>query len=201
MKKKILDCAIADFLVYGFKNVTMDDLAQKMGISKKTIYGCYATKQDLVADAAHTVFEKVSTTIQKIHSEEIDPIKSLFDIKKEVTKYYIDVQNSPQYQLQKYYPEIWASIKSKELSKFGKLMIQSLKKGVKMGLFRPDIDCEFIALLYFNGIRGIRDHELFPAQKYKFEDLIIQYFSYHLRAIATPKGLKLFNSYNSAETP
>ena len=97
MKKKILDCAIADFLVYGFKNVTMDDLAQKLGISKKTIYDNFSTKQELVAEAANTIFENVSSTIQKIHREEIDPVKSLFDIKKEVTKYYNDVQNSPQY--------------------------------------------------------------------------------------------------------
>lgn len=201
MKKKILDCAIADFLVYGFKNVTMDDLAQKLGISKKTIYDNFSTKQELVAEAANTIFENVSSTIQKIHREEIDPVMSLFDIKKEVTKYYNDVQNSPQYQLQKYYPEIWASIKSKELKKFGKLMTKSLEKGVIMGLFRADIDCEFISLLYFNGIRGIRDPKLFPPQHYKFEDLLMQYFSYHLSAIATPKGLELFKSYNAASQP
>ena len=82
MKKKILDCAIADFLVYGFKNVTMDDLAQKLGISKKTIYDNFSNKQELVAEAANTIFENVSSTIQKIHREEIDPVKSLFDIKK-----------------------------------------------------------------------------------------------------------------------
>ena len=80
-------------------------------------------------------------------------------------------------------------------------MTKSLEKGVKMGLFRADIDFEFISLLYFNGIRGIRDPKLFPPQHYKFEDLLMQYFSYHLRAIATPKGLELFNSYNAASKP
>ena len=39
MKEKILHKATDLFLNFGFKSVTMDDLAQEMGISKKTISG------------------------------------------------------------------------------------------------------------------------------------------------------------------
>ena len=45
------------FLEYGFKSVTMDDIAEKLGISKKTIYANYATKTLLVQDVAFNILE------------------------------------------------------------------------------------------------------------------------------------------------
>jgi len=35
------------FMQYGLKSVSMDDIANKMGISKKTIYQYYADKEAL----------------------------------------------------------------------------------------------------------------------------------------------------------
>ena len=49
MKEKILEKAGDMFLTLGFKSVTMDDLAQQMGISKKTIYTHFENKTKLVA--------------------------------------------------------------------------------------------------------------------------------------------------------
>ena len=72
---------------------------------------------------------------------------------------------------------------------------ESLKKGIKMGLFRKEIRIKFITRIYFNGLRGIRDINLFPLDKYKIDELITDFFEYHLRAISTKKGLSLLKNY------
>ena len=200
MKEKILERAVQDFLSYGFKNVTMDDLAQKLGISKKTIYEYFDNKNQLVFEASHAIFDTVMADITNIYKQETNPIQGLFEIKKLALKFLIDDQQSPQYQLQKYYPKIYSELKEKELTVLGSQFKKSLEKGIKTGLFRSEIDTDFVTRLYFNGIRGIRDISLFPVKKYKIEKLLIQYFEYHFRAIATPKGLELFQSYNAKET-
>jgi AcrR family transcriptional regulator len=200
MKEKILERAVQDFLSYGFKNVTMDDLAQKLGISKKTIYEYFDNKNQLVFEASHAIFDTVMADITNIYKQETNPIQGLFEIKKIALKFLIDDQQSPQYQLQKYYPKIYSELKEKELTVLGSHFKKSLEKGIKTGLFRSEIDTDFVTRLYFNGIRGIRDISLFPVKKYKIEKLLIQYFEYHFRAIATPKGLELFQSYNAKET-
>lgn len=200
MKEKILERAVQDFLSYGFKNVTMDDLAQKLGISKKTIYEYFDNKNQLVFEASHAIFDTVIADITNIYKQETNPIQGLFEIKKIALKFLIDDQQSPQYQLQKYYPKIYSELKEKELTVLGSQFKKSLEKGIKTGLFRSEIDTDFVTRLYFNGIRGIRDINLFPVKKYKIEKLLIQYFEYHFRAIATPKGLELFQSYNAKET-
>ena len=57
-------------------------------------------------------------------------------------------------------------------------------------MFRAGIDVEFVSRLHLNGMRGIRDIEIFPIEQFKIEELFENYLDYHLRAIITPKGLE-----------
>ena len=51
MKEEIVEQAIRLFLQYGFKSITMDEIAQQMHISKKTIYAHFSNKEVLVEQA------------------------------------------------------------------------------------------------------------------------------------------------------
>ena len=71
----------------------------------------------------------------------------------------------------------------------------SLNKGVETGVFRPNIDVDFIARLYFNGMTGIKDEAIFPRTKFTMEYLIENFLEYHLRAIVTEKGFTILNQF------
>ena len=60
MKNTIIEKASKLFLQLGFKSVTMDDLADSMGVSKKTLYIHFDNKHQLVSEAANSIFEKVT---------------------------------------------------------------------------------------------------------------------------------------------
>jgi len=197
MKKKILETARTEFIQYGFKSVTMDDIAKLLSISKKTIYEHFANKTELVKACVEFVFDELSQDISQIQKLESNPIEGLFEIKKIAIKHMANKSRSPQFQLQKYYPEIYTKLKQKELKTMGKGFKKSLKRGIEMKLFRPAIDIEFITRLYFNGITGLRNPELFPATEYDSSDLLENYLDYHLRAIATSKGIALLEQYTT----
>ena len=197
MKKKILETARTEFIQYGFKSVTMDDIAKLLSISKKTIYEHFANKTELVKACVEFVFDELSQDISRIQKLESNPIEGLFEIKKIAIKHMANKSRSPQFQLQKYYPEIYTKLKQKELKTMGKGFKKSLKRGIEMKLFRPAIDIEFITRLYFNGIIGLRNPELFPATEYDSSDLLENYLDYHLRAIATAKGVALLEQYTT----
>jgi len=197
MKKKILETARTEFIQYGFKSVTMDDIAKLLSISKKTIYEHFANKTELVKACVEFVFDELSQDISQIQKLESNPIEGLFEIKKVAIKHMANKSRSPQFQLQKYYPDIYTKLKQKELKTMGKGFKKSLKRGIEMKLFRPAIDIEFITRLYFNGITGLRNPELFPATEYDSSDLLENYLDYHLRAIATSKGIALLEQYTT----
>ena len=69
-------------------------------------------------------------------------------------------------------------------------MLQNIQKGIESGLYRADIDIDFISRIYFTGLTGIKNTEIFPTDNFEVNALTKQYLEYHLRAIVTKKGLE-----------
>jgi hypothetical protein len=129
-----------------------------------------------------------------------DPIIELYLIKKEALNHLSNEKNSPVYQLQKYYKTIYQKLKAKEFEVLGSFFSESIKKGIETGLFRPEVDINFVTRIFFNGIRGIQDIELFPIEEFKIDQLLINFSEYHLRAICTPDGIQKLNNYKKELT-
>ena len=197
MKGTIIKEASKLFLQLGFKTVTMDDLAVSLGISKKTLYIHFENKQQLVYEVAQAIFEKITKDILKIKESCSNPIEEFHFVRLEAMKYLGNEKTSPNYQLQKYYPKIYMDLRTKEYQYLGKMVRDSLQDGINSGLFRAGIDLEFVSRLHINGLRGIRDIEIFPIEQFKIEELFENYLDYHLRAIITPKGYETLTLFKS----
>tara|TARA_R100001369_G_scaffold88187_1_gene124396 strand:- start:1235 stop:1840 length:606 start_codon:yes stop_codon:yes gene_type:complete len=195
MKEKIIIKAAEMFLSLGFKSVTMDDISNEMGISKKTIYTHFKNKTELVKESVLSVFQGITCGIDNILLENKDPIEELYEIKKFVMLRLKDEKSSPQYQLQKYYPEIYTMIKAKKYENMAACTVENLNRGVEKGVYRKNIDVDFISNLYFSGIDSINDETLFPASQFSKTQLMEDYLEYHLRGIVTPKGLQTLNKF------
>lgn len=195
MREEIVRESTTLFLHYGFKSVTMDEIAQHMRISKKTIYIHFPNKEQLVEESAIAHFEYIIGRIKTISNQAKDPIIELYQLKKEATQHLSNEKNSPQYQLQKFYPKIYVKLKKREFKELGKFFSNSIRKGVETGLFRTDLDIDFVTRIFFNGIRGISDIELFPIENYKIDQLMIAFSEYHLRAISTTAGIEKLEKY------
>lgn len=197
MKDKILEKSQELFLNLGFKSVTMDEIANSLGISKKTLYKHYSNKTQLVEQVTDHLFDNICCEIDSVYDLDLNPIEELFEIKKVVLQNLKDEKSSPQYQLQKYYPKIYLELKNKQFGVMQGSIKENLSTGIELNLYRNDIDIEFISRLYFHGLVGVRDRDLFPLQQYSMNDLITNYLDYHLRGIATDKGIaELENQLN-----
>ncbi len=196
MKEQIIITASRLFLNHGFKSVTMDDIARELAISKKTIYGFFNTKAELVAATAAHVFAQVSAKIERICCENCDvsPIHNLFHICNFISK-HLKQDNAPEYQLQKYYPQIAASLTEKKFKLITEGIIENLNRGIAKGLYRPDIDKTIVARIYFSSVSAISTSEIFRLPTYKLTEVMRTFILYHIRAIATPLGLEELNRY------
>ena len=193
VKENILHKATELFLNLGFKSVTMDDIANEMGISKKTIYANYSTKTKLVEASTNYLFDGISYGIESILERRDNPIEELYKIKQFVMQHLKGEKTSPIYQLQKYYPEIHAILKSKQLEMMEECVVDNLHRGVDQGLFRKEIPVDFISRIYFSGVSSIKDNDIFPELKFTKKSLIENHLEYHLRGICTQKGLEVMN--------
>lgn len=193
MKDKILQKATDMFLSIGYKSVTMDDIAKELSISKKTIYTHFGNKTDLVDESTCQLFEQIEEGINTICSKGLNAIKELFEIKQFVMKQLKDEESSPVYQLQKFFPDIHHELKTKQLKVVNDCILTNIKKGITDKIYRDNLNQQFIANIYYVGVMGIKDEEIFPKEQFKQKQLMEYILDYHIRAIATTKGLEILN--------
>lgn len=191
MQEQIIEKATEMYLTLGFKSVTMDDIANEMGISKKTIYQHFANKNDLVEAVTMQMFDTISCGIDQICLEDKNPITEIFEIKNFVMQNLKDEKASPIYQLQKYFPKTFKCLRNKQFDKMEDCVIRNLKKGIELGLYRNDLNLDFVSRIYYSGIHSTKDKEVFPDTMFNAVQLEEMYLEYHLRGIVTEKGLKV----------
>ncbi|WP_435624231.1 TetR/AcrR family transcriptional regulator [Flagellimonas sp.] len=194
MREEILHKATELFLNLGFKSVTMDDLANEMGISKKTIYTHFENKTKLVEESTMDLFWFISNGIDEIVALKKNPIEELYEIKKFAMLHLKDEKSSPQYQLQKYYPKIHDALRKKQFDIMQDCVLDNVKRGMDLGIYRNNLNIEFVSRIYFSGVISIKDNSLFPMRIFSMPQLMDYFLEYHLRGIVTPDGRKKLNS-------
>ncbi|MGC1632407.1 MAG: TetR/AcrR family transcriptional regulator [Gelidibacter sp.] len=197
MRENIINKAADLFLTLGVKSVTMDDIANELGISKKTIYVHFENKTKLVEATTLEMFELIAEGIDAICLLGKNPIEEIYDIKRLVLEHLKDEKSSPYHQLQKYYPKIFNSIKSKQYGLMEDCVAHNLNRGIALGLYRDNIQIEFISKIYFTCIMALKDKQLFPLIDFSMNSLMDHYLEYHVRGICTPKGLEVLTRINN----
>lgn len=186
MKAKIIRKASEMFLKLGFKSITMDDIANEMCISKKTIYKHFANKKNLIQQSSAMLHEEIHQGIDLIIAKNYNAIEENFEILKLFKEIFKTTDTSPLYQLKKHYPEIHQEIVEKEIEVSSQCLQNNLLKGITEKLYRKEISIEACIRFYYTIIMNI--HENTPCEQ-KSQELEILALEYHTRAIATPLGI------------
>jgi len=191
MKENILQKAGEIFLKLGFKSVTMDDIANEMGISKKTIYKYFHNKEELVDESLSYLHELIHNSVSCICEKGFNAIEENFEIKNTFKDLFKNTDDSPMYQLQKYYPKTYNKLMADEFCMFKDCILKNIEKGINEGLYRKDIELEIITKFYFSLVMSVHDTNLHKYNKNTINSLEMIALEYHTRAIATEKGIKI----------
>nr|WP_201764115.1 TetR/AcrR family transcriptional regulator [Nonlabens dokdonensis] len=199
MKEHIIQTSLDLFLTLGFKSVTMDEIATKLGMSKKTLYNHFKNKNQLVDVSSLQLCTHICNGVDQIvDGENENAIEELYTVKKFVMEHLKGDDTSPVYQLQKYYPDTHKKITDMQYAHMENCIKKNVTRGIEKGLYRDNIDADFVARMYFIGIQGIKNLNIFPAQKYPVNELYDQYLDYHIRGIVTPQGRKILNKITNS---
>ncbi len=190
MKDRIIKKSVELHFKYGINNVTMDQIAKDLGISKKTIYQYVENKNDLVNETVNYIFDEIQTKIDKICLMKLNPYEEILSVKKIVQDMLKKNQASPHYQLKKYYPEIAKSLEEKKFKSIMECLDHNLKKGIKQGYYKTDLNKEFIKRMYFSNTLSLGNPNLFPPEIFDKIDIMNEFIKMFLTGISTKKGRK-----------
>jgi AcrR family transcriptional regulator len=189
-KNKILEGAEALFMRYGFKSITMDDIARELGISKKTLYQYFTDKLDLVNQAVENHLNTEQEFCINMLKNEKDPIAFLLAISENFANEAKHINTAVLFDLRKYFKEAWDKIESYSNDFIYGQVLQNLKDGKENGLYRSELNENVIALYYVNMVQFMVNPENYQKEIRDFQTLHKELVIYHLRGILTEKGLK-----------
>ena len=190
MKEDIVKRALNDFMQYGFKTFTMDDLANKMGMSKKTLYEYFPSKSDLVEATLDYALEMSCKNADTFVQGEGSVIENVYRNQKKVQEVFNINSDRPIWELQKYYPKTYERMEG-EFAKTDALFIDKLlEKGWQEGLFRKDINVNFCKVFYTSVQRLRSITHTFPEREFPFWETIYTILEYFFRILVNEKGLK-----------
>jgi AcrR family transcriptional regulator len=151
VRENILHVAIERMQQVGIRSVSVDDICHELGMSKKTFYVYFASKDDLVQAILHKHEQKVAHDLDNALSK-----RTITQVIVEWAKIAQSTQKKDlktpamMYDLEKYYPQLFAAHKKVMRQTAEKILVQFLGKGVSEGIFRAEIDVDVVAMMFLD---------------------------------------------------
>ncbi len=189
-KDAILERSTIIFYKFGLYKISMDELADQIGISKKTIYNNFGSKENLLEAIIFKSMEDVLEDITEIFiSSDKSIIDKIFLAIKHVYTQYTNFENPI-----KSDPNAARIIYSPEcifLSDQIQGVIQDLAREAQdNGILKKNINIQMVPYLFLNNIRGLATWQ--PSEKLPFTKLELMKHSLDviLDGILTPEAMK-----------
>lgn len=161
MKDTIIEEAIRQIQKVGLKKFTVEDVAKELGVSKKTIYKYFSSKNEIISSVVDFVMEKEKAYTQKVMEMEGSCIAKM-----DALLFFHAVEGVPPWivdELRRFYPKDYRkreAIQAMKREYFNKL----LAEGVKTGIFRENCSQGILNVLVKQTVDAILDGEFLRSQ-------------------------------------
>lgn len=155
-RQRILTESRRHFFAHGFRRVTMDDLAEELGISKKTLYACFPSKSALLEAVIIEKFRRVDADLDRITSAaSSDCLGALHRLLACVQEHMEEIQPPFVRDIRREAPDLFTVVESRRRDviqrHFGKVFLE----GRRAGLLRQDIPAKLAIEILLGAVQAI----------------------------------------------
>lgn len=191
LRPAILEEAQRSFTLYGIRAVKMDDIAKNLGISKRTVYELYATKEDLLCEvvmARQEAREKQIETLSAQCDNTMDLLIGVLSLQLETAastnfNFFKDIAK---------YPKV-AQVVDDYCERQHVYSVQFFAKGVEEGYFLSGVDYDVFNKVVFGTMEMLRSDDRYDDLEYR--NLFLGYLYVMIRGLCTQKGLEKIDEF------
>lgn len=191
LKTRILEAASDAFSQKGIKSVRMDDIAQSLNISKRTLYEIYENKEVLLFECLKTAKMRSQEEMALIAAQRANVMDIILDIyrskmsqlQKINPQFYSDLEKYPQLQ----------SFLEEQHDKDRTKLKDFLRRGIEEGYFKGDINVDIIAKVFDAINEYMKSHKLYT--EFPLEQLFNNMLFVTIRGICTQKGVAVIDTF------
>lgn len=195
MKERIIEKTADMFMRYGVRSVTMDDIANRISISKKTIYQHFKDKKEVVTVCMEYLMNKDYEEILAIQASSKDSVHELVLMSVKFRSKMKEMNPGLLFDLKKYHPAAWEVYLSMKDRCFRSTIVGALERGKQEGYIRAEIDVPIIAQMRMAHVEIGFNPDVFSPNEYDIAHVQDQMFTHFVYGITTTKGQELFDQY------
>ena len=188
VQKRILDKSKELFMRYGARSVSMDDVANQLGVSKKTIYKYYKDKDKLVEQVTLEITAEAQNKCQLHSNEAQNAVDELLKLIAFVNSFMSNMNPTVLYDLEKYYPASYKIFEKYQFDFLYKSIFENLESGIKEGFYRPNLNIDVVAKLRLAQIKIAFNTDLFPKENYELKQVQLASLELYMMGIVSDKG-------------
>lgn len=191
LKERIITTATEAFTSNGIKCITMDDIATKLGISKRTLYEVFADKESLLKECILKVQTDRDRYLQEIYEQSHNVLEVILAVFQKSIEVFHQT-NKRFFEDIKKYPKIYEMMKDRRDSDSEKTMSFFLS-GVEQGIFRADINFAIVNLLVREQFDVLMNTDV--CNEYPFIEVYESIMFTYIRGISTEKGAQVLEDF------
>jgi len=188
------------FMKFGIRSVSMDDIANHLGMSKKTIYQYYADKDELVdAVIDHEIaHNEACCELDKGKSE--NAVHELFLAMDMMLEMFRTMNASVLHDMQKYHPRAFQKFHKHKNDYLYNVIRENLVRGIQEDLYRDDMNINIVARYRIDTMLLCFDPEFQAKTKNNMADIAQEILLLYTHGLVNAKGYKLILKYKQERT-
>lgn len=192
--ENILDRVAEMYFKYGIRSVTMDDISRELGISKKTLYQHIEDKADLVRKSILHKFNNPHNNWKDCFNNNLNAIDEMLSLRNRIKPMLQMHNRNMEYDLKKYYPEIYREVFELKHRWFYESMKKNLEKGIAERDYRDDLNTDTIAKVHAGRVLYTLnpEYKIFDGDELRSIELFDEILIYHMYGICSDKGKNKF---------
>jgi AcrR family transcriptional regulator len=156
VRERIVAAARHRFFAQGFRGVTMDDLAEELAMSKKTLYAHFATKALLVEAVLEAKFQEAETALKRITADSSgDFFAALHEMLAYMQHQTEEIQPPFLRDVQREAPELFSLIDRRRRDLVQRYFGKLLTEGRRAGIIRKDIPAKLVIEILLGAAQAI----------------------------------------------
>lgn len=180
---------------YGIKSVTMDEIANQLGVSKKTIYQSFSDKDELVDAVIVDILKYNKDCCQSYKTKAQNAIQEVFLAMEMLQVMFDNMNPAILHDIERNHPATFKKFKEYKYKYLFEIVKENIERGKEEELYRPEVNTDVIAKIRLETMMLPFNEQLFPKNKFSLVTLHQQLIEYFLFGIASLKGYKLILKY------
>ncbi len=187
-KTRILEAAGKLFMSYGFKRVSMEEIAKNAGVGKGTVYQLFESKQDLMLRTIDYIGDQIGGAIGGIMTDnELSPIEKLRLFIRIVSGRLSQLRSTALSDLEIDFPEGYEKIRLKRQQLIFGNLTELLRQGKSAGIYDSQLDEALAAHVVIGAISQISQAEVLASFNCQPEQLFQSILNIVLKGCLLPE--------------